>query len=36
VTSTNKIQRGALKALAATLLDDALRIDTRALKKRGA
>lgn len=35
VTSTNKIQRGALKALAATLLDDSARIDTRALKKRG-
>ena len=34
LTSTNKIQRGALKELARRLLDDPARIDTRALKKR--
>ena len=35
LTSTNKIQRGALKTLAASLLDDPGCVDTRALKKRG-
>ncbi len=36
LTSTQKIQRSELKALAARLLDDPATIDTRALKKRQA
>jgi acyl-coenzyme A synthetase/AMP-(fatty) acid ligase len=36
VTSTNKVQRGVLKTLAATLLDDPATVDVRALKKRAA
>jgi acyl-coenzyme A synthetase/AMP-(fatty) acid ligase len=36
LTSTNKIQRGALKSLAAGLVADPGCIDTRALKKRSA
>ncbi|SFP99030.1 AMP-binding protein [Tranquillimonas alkanivorans] len=36
LTATNKIQRAALKALAAELLDDPATVDTRSLKKRQA
>ncbi len=36
LTATNKVQRGAMKALATNLLNDAACIDTRLLKKRAA
>ena len=36
VTSTNKVQRGVLKTLAARLRDDPATVDVRALKKRAA
>lgn len=36
VTSTNKVQRGVLKALAAKLRDEPATVDVRALKKRAA
>ncbi len=36
VTSTNKVQRGVLKTLAATLRDEPATVDVRALKKRAA
>ncbi len=36
VTSTNKVQRGVLKTLAAKLRDDPATLDVRALKKRAA
>ncbi len=36
VTSTNKVQRGALKTLAADLLESGRAIDLRAMKKRTA
>lgn len=35
LTATNKLQRGALRELAAALLADPATIDTRAMKKRG-
>jgi acyl-coenzyme A synthetase/AMP-(fatty) acid ligase len=34
LTSTQKIQRGELKALALRLMEDPTSVDTRALKKR--
>lgn len=36
VTSTNKVQRGVLKTLAAKLRDDPATVDVRTLKKRAA
>ena len=36
LTSTQKIQRGELKALALKLLEDGACVDTRAMKKRSA
>ncbi len=36
LTATNKIQRGALKALAAELLSDPATVDTRKMKRRQA